>query len=198
VCAAVRETFEESGVLLAGTTDTAVVDDTTGADWERDRHRLENRELSLTDLLRQRGLVLRSDLLRFWGGWVTPAFEPRRFRTWFFAAALPAGQHTRDVSSESEHVTWSPVRDAVAAVDEGRMAMLPPQYFSCLELFDFPTPAEALASAGSRDRSMIEPTATGETDEGARLLLPQRLVELAARAGGRAGGSGVSAGASAG
>ena len=77
----------------------AVVADTTGDDWEADRVALEARELSLTDFLDRRGLVLRSDLLGAWAGWLTPEFEPRRYRTWFFVAALPEGQVTRDVST---------------------------------------------------------------------------------------------------
>ena len=51
VCAAVRETFEESGVLLAGATPDAVVDDTTGDDWERDRAALVDRSLGFADFL---------------------------------------------------------------------------------------------------------------------------------------------------
>ena len=108
VCAAVRETFEESGVLLAGTSPTTVVADTTGDDWEADRVALEARELAFTDFLERRGLVLRTDLLGVWAGWLTPVFEPRRYRTWFFVAALPEGQVTRDVSTESSSVTWMP------------------------------------------------------------------------------------------
>ncbi len=64
VCAAVRETFEESGVLLAGPSADSVVADTTGEDWEADRVALETRALSFTDFLDRRGLVLRTDLLR--------------------------------------------------------------------------------------------------------------------------------------
>ena len=134
VCAAVRETFEESGVLLAGPSADAVVADTTGDDWEADRVALEGRELSLTEFLNRRGLVLRSDLLGAWAGWLTPVFEPRRYRTWFFVADLPEGQRTRDVSTESSEVTWLPARDAVAAVDEDRIFMLPPTYLTCLEV----------------------------------------------------------------
>ena len=63
VCAAVRETFEESGVLLAGPSADEVVADTTGEDWEADRVALESRELAMTDFLTRRGLVLRTDLL---------------------------------------------------------------------------------------------------------------------------------------
>src|SRR4029078_12566560 len=100
VCAAVRETFEESGVLLAGPHAREVVADTTGPDWEADRTALESRELAMTELLTRRGLVLRPDLLGVWAGGLSPVFEPKRFRTWFFVALLPEGQRTRDVSSE--------------------------------------------------------------------------------------------------
>jgi 8-oxo-dGTP pyrophosphatase MutT (NUDIX family) len=125
VCAAVRETFEESGVLLAGSGAAEVVDDTSGEDWERDRRALESRDLAFSAFLERRGLGLRTDLLRLWGSWVTPVFEPRRFDARFFVAELPAGQLTRDVSTESDQVLWLPVRDALRAVDEGRMLMLP-------------------------------------------------------------------------
>src|SRR5689334_17937352 len=117
VCAAVRETFEESGVLLAGDSPTSVIADTTGDDWERDRAALEARELSFTDFLDQRDLVLRTDLLGVWRAWLTPVFEPKRYRTWFFVADLPEGQRTRDVSSESSSVTGLPAMRAVAAVE---------------------------------------------------------------------------------
>lgn len=177
VCAAVRETFEESGVLFAGPTADSVVADTTGAEWEKDRVALEARELSFTEFLSRRGLKLRTDLLRVWGSWVTPVFEPRRFRAWFFVAELPAGQRTRDVSTESEEVTWLSVTDAIRAVDAGEMLMLPPTYCTCLELFDATTPAEALAAAHRQDRTPIEPAAVVDGDT-AYLTIPDRLAEL--------------------
>ena len=177
VCAAVRETFEESGVLLAGPTEDTVVEDTTGEDWEADRHRLETREVSFTEFLKRRGLKLRTDLLRFWGSWVTPVFEPRRFNARFFLADLPAGQATRDVSTESDEVVWLPVRDAIRAVDQHEMLMLPPTYCTCLELFDFTDPAQALAEAEGRDVSAVEPQAVVDV-EGAHLSIPDRLVRL--------------------
>ena len=58
----------------------------------------------MTDFLTRRGLVLRTDLLGVWDAWLTPVFEPKRYRTWFFVALLPEGQRTRDVSSESSEV----------------------------------------------------------------------------------------------
>lgn len=73
VCAAVRETYEEAGVLLADPTADTVVSDTTGADWEADREALVGRELSFAEFLDRRGLVLRSDLLGAWARWITPS-----------------------------------------------------------------------------------------------------------------------------
>ena len=157
VCAAVRETFEEAGVLLAGPTASEVVADTTGADWEADRLALEARELSMTSFLERRGLVLRSDLLGAWSGWLTPVFEPRRYRTWFFVAALPGGQRTRDVSTESDQVTWVGAERAVAMVDAGEMLMLPPTYRTCVEVAGHAGPAEVLVASRERVVEMFTP-----------------------------------------
>ncbi|MGZ4426804.1 MAG: NUDIX hydrolase [Nocardioidaceae bacterium] len=184
VCAAVRETFEESGVLLAGPTADSVVEDTTGEDWEADRHRLEARELSFTDFLEQRGLRLRTDLLQLWGSWVTPVFEPRRFHARFFVAEMPAGQVTRDVSTESDKVLWLSMREAITAVDEHQMLMLPPTYCTCLELYDFGSTAEALAAAAARTQEVVEPAAVIDGD-GAYLSIPDRLVALGERVAAR-------------
>ncbi len=178
VCAAVRETFEESGVLLAGPTADSVVEDTTGEDWERDRQRLEAREVSFTDFLDARGLKLRTDLLRLWGAWVTPIFEPRRFHARFFVAQMPAGQVTRDVSTESDKVLWMSVREAIVAVDAHEMLMLPPTYCTCLEMFEFTSTRDVLTA--EREITVIEPEAqVGE--DGAYLSIPERLVELGRR-----------------
>lgn len=177
VCAAVRETFEESGVLLAGPTADSVVSDTTGEDWESDRRRLEAREVSFTEFLDRRGLRLRTDLLRLWGSWVTPVFEPRRFHARFFVAELPSGQITRDVSTESDQVVWLPVREAIRSVDAGEMLMLSPTYCTCLELFDFTRTSDVLAAADTRELTVIEPEAqVGE--DGTYLSIPDQLVRL--------------------
>jgi 8-oxo-dGTP pyrophosphatase MutT (NUDIX family) len=157
VCAAVRETFEESGVLLAGPSVDTVVEDTTGDDWEVDRIALETRALSMTDFLVRRGLVLRTDLLGAWSGWLTPVFEPKRYRTWFFVARLPGSQVTRDVSSESSSVTWLPALDAVAAVERDEILMLPPTFLTCLEIGQYPSADSALSAAASRTVDMFTP-----------------------------------------
>jgi 8-oxo-dGTP pyrophosphatase MutT (NUDIX family) len=177
VCAAVRETFEESGVLLAGASVDEVVADTTGAEWEADRLALEAKELSFTGFLDRRGLVLRTDLLGAWSGWCTPVFEPRRFRARFFVAVLPAGQRTRDVSTESSSVTWLGAGRACDLVDSGEMGMLPPTYLTCLEIAQHATPDQVLAAARDRRVEMFTPEVeVGDAD--ATLSAPAYLAPL--------------------
>jgi len=179
VCAAVRETFEESGVLLAGPSPDEVVADTTGDDWEADRVALESRELAMTDFLNRRGLVLRTDLLGVWSGWLTPVFEPKRYRTWFFVARLPEGQITRDVSTESSEVVWLPALDAVDAVEAGTLAMLPPTYLTCLEVGQHAGLDGVMAAAAGREVAMFMPEV--ETlDDGFTLSMPDQLRPLLA------------------
>lgn len=179
VCAAVRETFEESGVLLAGESADTVVADTTGADWEADREALESRQLSMTDFLNRRGLVLRTDLLGTWAGWLTPVFEPKRYRTWFFVALLPEGQRTRDVSTESSEVVWLPAAAAADQADAGELAMLPPTYLTCLEIGEHGSVEAVFAAAHGRTVEMFMPTVE-PLGEGWTLSMPDELRPLVA------------------
>jgi len=172
VCAAVRETFEESGVLLAGAGPDDVVADTTGDDWEVDRAALVDRSLSFAAMLGRRGLVLRADLLRPWAHWITPEVEPKRFDTRFFVAALPAGQLTRDVGGEADRVAWVRPADALAAADSGEMGMLPPTAFTLSELATYDSVAAVLAAGTARDVKPVLPKIVLGDDDEARLLLP--------------------------
>ncbi|MFB7610616.1 NUDIX hydrolase [Streptomyces gardneri] len=165
VCAAVRETFEEAGVLLAGETADTVVGDTTGEEWERDREALVTRELHFADFLDRRGLVLRSDLLGAWARWITPEFEQRRFDTWFFVAALPAGQRTRDVSGEADRTVWIRPAEAAAGYDRGELTMMPPTISTLRALEPYGTAAEALEAAGEQDLAPVLAQARLEGDE---------------------------------
>ena len=108
VCAAVRETFEESGVLLAGDSADTVVADTTGDDWEADRAALEARELSFTDFLDRRGLVLRTDLLAVWARWITPVFEPRRYAPGSSSPRCPRGSAPATCRRSPTRSSWLP------------------------------------------------------------------------------------------
>lgn len=202
VCAAVRETFEESGVLLAGprragsgVPDGApppVLADTTGEAWEADRRALESRTLALTALLEQRDLVLRTDLLGVWDAWTTPVFEARRYRTWFFTAVLPAGQTTRDVSSESSSVRWVDAAHAARQAETGEVAMMPPTYLTCLEIGSYADLDAVVAEAARRSVTMFTPEPEPLPGGGWTLSVPDRQRPLLAhRTGGPANAAGT-------
>ncbi|MEU1122432.1 NUDIX hydrolase [Streptomyces sp. NPDC005899] len=164
VCAAVRETYEEAGVLLAGPTAASVVSDTTGAGWEADREALVARELSFADFLDRRGLVLRSDLLGAWARWITPEFEPRRYDTWFFVAALPEGQRTRNASTEADRAVWMRPGDALGGYDRGELLMMPPTVATLRALRPYGTAAGALEAADAQDLAPVLAEARMEGD----------------------------------
>ncbi|TDC68408.1 NUDIX hydrolase [Actinomadura sp. GC306] len=170
VCAAVRETFEETLVLLAGPTGETVVDDTRGDDWEADRQALLDRSLSFAEFLGRRGLVLRADLLRPWAHWITPKIEPKRYDTRFFVAAMPEGQRARDVSTEADRVAWVRPAEAAERAGRGEWMMLPPTIATLAELAEFDTVADVLAAR--REIVVHEPEAE-IIDGEAYLVLPE-------------------------
>lgn len=157
VCAAIRETFEESGILLAGPDADTVVADTSGADWEADRVALIDRELSFAEFLSRRGLVLRADLVVPWAHWITPVFEPKRFDTRFFVAALPKGQVTREFNEEADQVEWVRPREAIERWKSGDMAIMPPTLISLAEVGEFGTVADAMAASPDREIAPVLP-----------------------------------------
>jgi 8-oxo-dGTP pyrophosphatase MutT (NUDIX family) len=141
VCAAVRETFEESGVLLAGPSNSSSADlGSDSAALAGDRHALLTGSASLGEVLGRRGLVLRADLLTPWARWITPEASPRRFDTWFFAAALPPGQAATAAPEghadpgESESGTWLGPAAALEAAQAGEITLLPPTAVTLGEL----------------------------------------------------------------
>ncbi|MFD1151319.1 NUDIX hydrolase [Saccharothrix hoggarensis] len=158
VCAAVRETFEESGVLLAGPSADSVVADTSG--YGAAREALVARELSLAQFLAAEGLVLRADLLRPWANWVTPAEEPRRYDTRFFAAVLPEGQIADGVTTEASDAAWQRPADALADWKAGRRALMPPTWMTLAEVDELGSTAAVLAEP--REVSKIIPKVVRE------------------------------------
>lgn len=129
VCAAARETFEESGVLFAGPADDpdGIVADASV--YHEARAALEDRSLAFGDFLRDAGLVLRADLLRPWANWVTPEEErTRRYDTYFFVGALPAGQRADGQNTESDRAGWERPETAIEDFARGRTLLLPPTW----------------------------------------------------------------------
>lgn len=141
VTAAVRELFEECGVLLAGADAGSVVADVSSPAWHERRVALAQHEVSLAEVLAENDLVLRSDLLSYRAHWVTPEFESRRYDTRFFAATLPDGQVPDDGTTEVDHADWADPAEVLDALAEGAVLLYPPTQV-CLE---------DLSAAGSVD-----------------------------------------------
>jgi 8-oxo-dGTP pyrophosphatase MutT (NUDIX family) len=145
VCAAARETFEESGVLFAGPADDphGIVRD--AAVYGESRLALADGTLSFADFLRRENLVLRADLLRPWANWVTPEAErTRRYDTYFFVAALPEGQLADGENTESDRAGWTTPDAAIGDFAAGRTFLLPPTWTQ-LDSLAGHTVAEVLA-----------------------------------------------------
>ncbi|HVF19587.1 MAG TPA: NUDIX hydrolase [Mycobacteriales bacterium] len=158
VCAAVRETFEESGVLLAGPDASSTIDVTADVGlWSREQAALLDRSASIAEVLGRNALMLRADLLRPWAHWVTPEFEPKRFDTRFFVAALPAGQAPVHFAGESDASLWVRPVDAVERHARGEMGMLPPTVFTLAELAEYADVAAVLDAATKRDVRRVLP-----------------------------------------
>lgn len=181
VCAAVRETFEEAGVLLASV-DGAEVLAADDDGWEADRAGLLDRSHSLAELLDRRGLTLRADLLRPWAHWITPEAEPRRYDTRFFVAAVPAGVEARDISGEADEAVWITAAEALAQNERGERPMLAPTLVTLTDLSGYSSVAEVLAGAPPRPIEPVMPVVEFDGDtvwlvmpDGSRMRPPIRI-----------------------
>jgi 8-oxo-dGTP pyrophosphatase MutT (NUDIX family) len=171
VCAAVRETFEESGVLLAGGADGAPAE-FDAPSLAADRAELAAGRATFAQVLARRGLVIRADLLTPWARWITPEAEPRRFDARFFAAALPPGQRAIADHAEAERIGWLRPEAAISAAKAGSMLLLPPTATILSEFAAREGVGEILASR--RVVTPIEPRLIIEDGE-AWLIIPDEV-----------------------
>jgi 8-oxo-dGTP pyrophosphatase MutT (NUDIX family) len=170
VCAAVRETFEEVGVLLASAAGGAVLP-TVDEGWEAERRGLLDRTHSLAEVLQRRELVLRADLLRPWAHWITPEGEVRRYDTRFFVAAIPSDVDPQNVGTEADEAIWVDARHALSEWDSGSRPMLPPTVQTLRDVAEHSSVAEVLASAPSGLVSTVNPRLDHDGD-GTWIVLP--------------------------
>lgn len=143
--AAIRETFEEAGVLF---------DDGSGA--APRVFGAEDRRAFHT-CVRRLGTSLRLDALVPYARWITPPIEQRRFDARFFLAAIPHGQTAQHDGDETTESAWLPVGEAVEAQIGGRIFLAPPTLRTLYDLRRYASVAEAIASARSRKPPRVAP-----------------------------------------
>lgn len=145
--AAIRETFEEAGILLARHPARSV------AALERARERRLNespRHGWFRRLVEAERWTLGLSALSPWSHWVTPVGMPRRFDTRFFMAAMPDGQDCRPDQRETTEGLWTDPRQALAGNLDGRIPLSPPTLVTLQELLRYPTLERLQSEAGRR------------------------------------------------
>jgi 8-oxo-dGTP pyrophosphatase MutT (NUDIX family) len=153
--AALRECFEEAGVLVAydspGT--RPVLLDTSDRDvaarFARYRDGVNAGTTELLDVCRAEGLALAVDSVYYVSRWITPELAPRRYDTRFFVTTAPAGQVARHDETETIATIWVRPDDALARFEAGEIELLPPTVANLANLVPFTTTAEALAWAAA-------------------------------------------------
>jgi 8-oxo-dGTP pyrophosphatase MutT (NUDIX family) len=171
--AALRELFEEVGLLLARQGDGAVVslDGDDQQQFAAARLAVHDGERSLHEVVSGAGLRLALDAVAYFGHWVTPPLDIRRFDTRFFLARVPAGQVPVHEERESTEGTWVRPSDALAGTASGRFVLPPPTWATLRELEPFASVDAALAWARQRTVRRREPRVTLEGDI-RRITLP--------------------------
>ena len=172
--AAIRETFEEAGVLLARDGRGGVVnlsDPETAARFAAYRLELHEGRIALAELIQQEGLLLAPDLLAPYSHWITPEIDPRRFNARFFLVRLPEGQipvHDRMELTESR---WMTPGFALEENAEGRIVLMPPTLKTIEELTAFSNTVQLFDAARARRILTIRPEAF-RTADGFGIRLP--------------------------
>ncbi len=172
--AAIRETFEEAGVLLAGPAGGSdLVDaDRLRAIKQRHREALESHSLRIGELAEAEDLELACDRLVPFAHWITPEFMPKRFDTHFFLVAAPADQLALHDGIESVDSVWTTVEAARAASESGQRTIIFPTLMNLRKLGLSRTVPEALETAASRPVVTVMPAMTRGEDGKPSLRLP--------------------------
>lgn len=158
VTAALRELFEETGVLLARPL--------PAVELETARVALEARTVSLAQLLADHGCALDAGAIHPWARWITPPFETRRYDTWFFVAALPPGVEAQSVSSEADVAGWTPVGDVLKTYENGTSLVLPPTVAMLRDLAAAGSVDTLFAQAPARSLHPVNPDVRRTADGG--------------------------------
>lgn len=155
--AALRETFEECGLLLAGPSDGAAPAPAGCA---------------FSAMLRQRRLALRTDRLVPFAHWITPAALPKRFDTRFYLAPTPDDQAMRLDAREVVTAAWVRPGEVAALAEDGRAELMFATYMMLRQLARARSAAEALDAARSRPVVAVTPEIVA-TPDGRAYCIPE-------------------------
>ncbi|MFO1284440.1 MAG: MBL fold metallo-hydrolase [Burkholderiales bacterium] len=153
--AAVRETYEECGILLAVDASGSPPDGAARSAFRAARPALNAGEVAFSELLLTHGLFVRAPDLAYFDRWITPAFRPQRFDTRFFAARAPAGQDAIHDGAEVVAAAWLRAAEAISAAKRGEISIANATETMLRRLADQPNVDTALAAARATRR--IEP-----------------------------------------
>ncbi len=164
--AAIRECYEEAGVLLATDADGRMIAD--GHPALLHRQAVYDGTLSLTQLCAEHDLTPALEDLVWISHWITPVGEsPRRFDTRFFVAAAPPSQLSRHDDNETIASTWLGPKEALARHERRELTMMPPTINNLEFVAQHRTSAEVMQAA----RALERPTA----------ILPKLRLDAAGR-----------------
>ncbi len=121
VMAAVRESFEETGILLAGEDDQDVVEHSSTPEFMAWREAVAAQDKSFSDFLTSSGLSVRADLLRPVARWQSPDFFLKRYDIAYFTTALPVGQDPKLLLGKGVWGDWLNVRELLEAKDTSEL-----------------------------------------------------------------------------
>ena len=171
--AGIRETFEETGILLARDSAGELVayrGERAGrfAAW---REAIRDGRLSFPEMIAGEGLELAVDHLVYFAHWITPELSPIRFDTRFFLAPAPPHQDACHDAVETTAHLWITPQEALERCEGGEFPMLPPTVANLMALARFSRVEEAVASTQGRDIQVVAPRVSFEGGR-MRLLLP--------------------------
>jgi 8-oxo-dGTP pyrophosphatase MutT (NUDIX family) len=172
--AAIRETFEESGILLARTKGSGTLVDAKRASAIEAAHRndLTEGKISFLKVLSDNGLLLALDELIPYAHWITPEGMPKRFDTWFFLAAAPPDQLGAHDGKESTDSIWVSPREAVAGGESGRFKLPFPTTRNLIKLGKQSSVEAALEEAKGKPIVTVMPVMT-RLNGGRQLHIPR-------------------------
>ncbi|WP_050625787.1 NUDIX hydrolase [Bradyrhizobium viridifuturi] len=172
--AAIRETFEESGILLARPQGSKDLVDAKRANEIADAHRaaLNEGKISFLKVLSDNGMVLALDELVPYAHWITPEGMPKRFDTWFFLAAAPPEQLGAHDGKESTDSIWVSTREALEGGETGRFKLPFPTTRNLIRLGKQPNVGDALSDARKMSIVTVTPVMT-KTATGRQLRIPK-------------------------